>query len=595
MKASSSHSIRRLKEGLQNWLGAMTTFQVNTTTDTQFSDIQPAISKNLLDKLEFMGFTHATSVQEAVIPLFLRKKDCVVEACTGSGKTLAFLIPLFELLNSREEKWGRHEVAALIVAPTRELAKQIFDIAHQLSEAFETLKVSLMIGGTNFQDSVQSVERDGANILIGTPGRLHELLKLPLLKVKNLDVLVLDEADRIIDMGNRMTLGRILSALPKQRRTSLFSATLTEGVEELVRTGLRDPVKVSVQISYSDTQNQSTPNTLENFYMIVDYADKLDQVAAFLRSHASQKIILFALTCHCAEWLGNILQNFCGNAVDILVCHGQMVQRRRDEYMGKFKSMSAGCLISTDVVSRGIDFSDIDWILQLDAPVDPRTFVHRVGRTARNGKVGKALLFLNEHEKEYASFLKIRDVPILQIAPEVQPSCIRDSVVSLMRSDRAVMERAVKAFVSFVRAYKEHQCSYIFRLQHFNLYKLATAFCLNRLPKMKELEKIRFAGSISDFHSIGLDESVLRYKDRSREKQRQENIKRKLAAKEEVPAREFVALEKRSRLQKHSQPAILGDESESEDWQREERLAKKLKTGKITQAEFDSLNGYNDM
>ena len=249
------------------------------TNAGSWDSLSTPLSKPIRNALSLLSFDQMTPVQSATIPLFLKHKDVIVEAVTGSGKTLAFIIPVLEILLKRYaqgEVWGKHAIGAIILSPTRELAKQIFDVtstfmntihAH-LNEGSESndsspvLSQMLFIGGTDVKEDIQAFQKNGAQILIGTPGRLEDLLKkTQIFKTKELEVLVLDEADRLLDMGFEQSLNAIMKLLPRQRRTGLFSATMNDALNELVRAGLRNPVKVVVKVeSLTSRDEQRTPS-----------------------------------------------------------------------------------------------------------------------------------------------------------------------------------------------------------------------------------------------------------------------------------------------------------------------------------------------
>lgn len=196
-----------------------------------FAQLEPALSQPTLAAIAALGFHTATPVQEATIPRLLRHQDVAVQACTGSGKTLAFLVPLFELLARRSDPLRKFQVGAVIIEPTRELAMQVYTVAKHLAETHDKLRLMLMVGGTDVQVDMQDFREHGANILVGTPGRLDDAMeRLKEMSFRELELLVLDEADRLLDMGFEASLNSILARLPKQRRTGLFSATQTEEV-----------------------------------------------------------------------------------------------------------------------------------------------------------------------------------------------------------------------------------------------------------------------------------------------------------------------------------------------------------------------------
>jgi ATP-dependent RNA helicase DDX55/SPB4 len=215
----------------------------------RFSALRPSLRPESLEVLRSRGFERATPVQAAAIGLLAGNKDVAVEACTGSGKTLAFVLPLVEILSRAESRFRPHQVGAVVVSPTRELAKQIFDVAAPFLRTIpRTSPPMLLVGGTDPARDVRGFDDDGACCLVGTPGRLDDvMIRAKTMDLKRVELLVLDEADRLLSMGFQKTLSAIIGRLPKQRRTGLFSATQTEEVEELARAGLRNPVRVTVR------------------------------------------------------------------------------------------------------------------------------------------------------------------------------------------------------------------------------------------------------------------------------------------------------------------------------------------------------------
>ena len=346
---------------------------------TSFADLQPALSAPMLETLATHGFHRAMPVQEAAIPCLLKHMDVVVQAATGSGKTLAFLVPLFELIGRREDPLRSHEVGALVVEPTRELAVQVHTVAMQLRDALPSVRVALMVGGTDIGAAMATYRAEGGNVLIGTPGRLDDLMqRLPEMRLRELDLLILDEADRLLDMGFEATLNAILARLPKQRRTGLFSATQTAEVLQLVRAGLRNPVKVDVKVralapkaappppqssssasAAMDTDDnegaaaaapakvrvQATPATLSNQYMVCDGEQRLAQLVHFLARQlaAGQKVMVYFLTCACVDYYAAalpLLPQLRGAAMRPL--HGKMAPSTRTRTYEWFVSAGAG-------------------------------------------------------------------------------------------------------------------------------------------------------------------------------------------------------------------------------------------------------------
>lgn len=287
------------------------------------------------------------------------------------------------------------------------------------------------MGGTHIAESCKEYEAVGGHIVIGTPGRILDMKnRIPnILTFKKLEVLVLDEADTLLDMGFRDTITQLLAFLPKQRRTGLFSATQTKEVKELARAGMRNPVSISVRVqSRAPTgadgkagtsapgsaqpvqMQQATPTSLDNCFMVCEYDQRADELLHFLNEHLNQKIIVFCATCACVDYYSNVFEQIAKkgkllpSSLDIVGFHGKMVPKKRTGLYRKFVKLTSGVMFSTDVAARGVDIPDVDWIVQLAAPKDPAFFVHRVGRTARAGRTGGALLFVTAEEQVYLRF-----------------------------------------------------------------------------------------------------------------------------------------------------------------------------------------------
>ncbi|KAJ7387672.1 ATP-dependent RNA helicase ddx55 [Desmophyllum pertusum] len=471
-----------------------------------WSEINPCLSNSILNIMDKFGFQTMTPVQAATIPLFLSNKDVAVEAVTGSGKTLAFLIPIVEILLRREDKLKKHDVGAIIITPTRELAKQIDEVLRTFTEDLPQLRQLLLIGGVDPAEDIQKFKLDGGHILIGTPGRLEDLFSrkqeaLDLAAhVRSLEVLVLDEADRLLDMGFEASINAVLGFLPKQRRTGLFSATQTDEVEALVRAGLRNPVRITVREKYSKSKSeQRTPSTLKNFYTVCESERKFSRLVAFLKARKA-------------------LERFLSN-VKVLSIHGKM-KSKRHKVFDTFRKLASGVLLCTDVMARGVDIPEVDWVIQFDPPSSANAFVHRCGRTARIGNQGNALLFLLPAEESYVEFISINQkVPLQLFEVEDDATDVTPKLRKMAAKDRDVYEKGMKAFVSFVQFYRKHECSLIFRSTDLDLGKLATGFGLLKLPIMPELKN-----KTVDFEPAEVDVDKLYYKDKNREKQRKRKL-----------------------------------------------------------------------
>ncbi|KAK9746639.1 DEAD/DEAH box helicase [Popillia japonica] len=455
-------------------------------------------------------------------------KDVAAQAVTGSGKTLAFLIPLLEILlrRSRTQAWDKQEVGAIVISPTRELALQTYDVLKQLLKY--GLRQILFVGGNNVEEDVNNFMKNGGNILICTPGRLEDLLcrkqeiNLPL-AVKHLELLILDEADRLLDLGFKTTLDTILSYLPKQRRTGLFSATQTKELDALIRAGLRNPVVVNV----TEKLTQSTPILLKNYYIVVENNGKLATLLSFLETELVKKAIIFFPTCACVDYWSSVFPSILPKSmkVPILALHGKM-KEKRSKILERFRTSNEALLLCTDVMARGIDIPEVDWVIQWDPPSNASAFVHRVGRTARQGQEGSALIMLLESEEAYVTFIeKNQKVQLIEREDSVKEENItklRETLRQLQLKDRVLMEKATRAFVSHIRAYSKHECSLLLRIKDLSIGAMAATYGLLQLPKMPELKN----KDSSDFPIVeNFDFNAVPYKDKDREAARQLKLK----------------------------------------------------------------------
>lgn len=478
----------------------------NIANAGSWNELKPQLSPCVLRALEQLGFLQMTPVQKSTIPLFMSYKDAVVQAVTGSGKTIAFIIPAIELIMRRiadGRPWQRNEIAALIISPTRELATQIFTVLGQFldiinvdssSENRPEFSRALFIGGCEIKDDISQFVKNGAHFVIGTPGRIDDLLKRTnVFNSKEVEVLVLDEADRLLDMGFEKQLSSIITTLPKQRRTALFSATMTDGLNRLVKAGLRNPVSVSVKVHMACGEvltEQKIPSTLRIYYRICEAHEKLGHLINILLEAPEMKFMVYFSTGACVDYYFRLLSLYTAvSNLKFHSLHGKMDPKRREAVYAKFTASIGGVLICTDVAARGLDIPDIDWVVQFDPPQDPKAFAHRCGRTARIGREGKAIVFLTPAEDTYVEFLSIRNLPITESAvAQVSTDYLQWQRVSASQ-DRDIYEKGLKAFVSWIRSYKEHQASYIFQLKKLDMGSVARSFGLLRLPKMPELKQ----------------------------------------------------------------------------------------------------------
>ncbi|KAL5720926.1 RNA helicase [Ranunculus cassubicifolius] len=579
-------------------------------TTLRFSDLEPPLSQPVLNALTEAGFEHCTPVQASTIPLLCSFKDVAVDAATGSGKTLAFVVPLVEILRRGLSQTPQpHKVLGVILSPTRELSSQIYHVAQPFVATLSNVRAMLLVGGSSLKADMKSIEDEGANVLIGTPGRIYDILeRMEILDLRNLEILILDEADRLLEMGFQKQINSIISRLPKLRRTGLFSATQTEAVEELAKAGLRNPVRVEVrtEMKKQDTTSQPllssrTPLGLQIEYLECEAEKKSSQLVDFITKNISEKIIVYFMTCASVDYWGTVLPQLASlKKCPIISLHGKMKQMAREKALASFTELSSGALFCTDVAARGLDIPGVDWIVQYDPPQDPNVFVHRVGRTARFGRPGRAIVFLLPKEEAYVEFLRIRRVPLEErtISDDDDVPDIVPQIRTAAKKDRDIMEKGLKAFVSFIRAYKEHHCSYIFRWKDLEVGKLAMGYGLLQLPSMSEVKQLTLSGN--GFVPVeDIKVSEIKYKDKSREKQRQKNLKLKKEAGNQKPktlqpktkpsAAATVTRKKTAKQRRAAQTVEDADELE-----RDYRLLKKLKRGDIDESEFDKLTGMEE-
>lgn len=471
-----------------------------------WTTLEKPLSTEILSTItESFAFAQMTPVQSATIPLLMSCKDVAAEAVTGSGKTLAFVVPLLELLlrRHREWPWKPTEVGAIILSPTRELATQTFQVLGTFLGQLSHFQAKLLVGGNSVDEDITQLRAHGANIVVCTPGRLLDLLErkseLNMAgRVKSLELLVLDEADRLLDLGFKTTINTILSYLPRQRRTGLFSATQTKEVQDLMRAGLRNPVLVSVR----EKASTSTPLLLQNYYMSVQPEQKFAQMVGFIRERRIMKAMLFLPTCACVEYWAEVLPHFVKH-LKVLALHGKM-KNRRNKVLDKFRELKNVLLLCTDVLARGVDVPEMDWVLQWEPPSNAAAFVHRVGRTARQGHDGNALIMILPSEDAYVDFLQRNQKVVLKkVEVSGAPDYAECNAVihRLQLDDRSVFDKGNRAFVSHIQAYSKHECSYILRVADLNLGKIATGYGLLKMPLMPELKSqtaVDFIGPVSE-------------------------------------------------------------------------------------------------
>ena len=343
----------------------------------------------LLDGLNAMGFDEPTPIQAQAIPVILDNKDLIACAQTGTGKTAAYLLPILNKIIIAPDEI-RH-LNTLILAPTRELAIQIDQQIEGLGYFTGVSSIAIYGGGDGAAWSQQRrALADGGNVIIATPGRLIALLQMGEINFKHLQHLILDEADRMLDMGFYDDIIKIISYLPSQRQTLLFSATMPPKIRTLAKTILQNPEQISIAVA------KPAEGILQQIYMAYD-AQKIPLLKHILKEGSYESIIIFASTKENVKKLNEELRK---TKIKAKAFHSDLEQKEREEILREFKSRALPILIGTDILSRGIDVEGIDLVVNFDAPHDPEDYIHRIGRTARAATTGTAVTFINEKDQK---------------------------------------------------------------------------------------------------------------------------------------------------------------------------------------------------
>ncbi|KAL6437210.1 hypothetical protein ACFW04_005039 [Cataglyphis niger] len=425
-----------------------------------------------------------TDIQRQSIGLALQGNDILGAAKTGSGKTLAFLIPVLEILYCKQ--WSRLDgLGALIITPTRELAYQIYETLRKVGR-YHDISAGLIIGGKDLKFEKKRMNQ--CNIVICTPGRLLQHMdENPLFDCVNMQILVLDEADRCLDMGFERTMNCIIENLPPKRQTLLFSATQTKSVKDLARLSLKDPLYVSVH-EYS---THTTPENLQQNYIVCSLEDKMAMLWSFIRNHLKQKIIVFFSSCKQVKY---IYEAFCRlrPGVSLLALYGTLHQLKRMSIYESFCKKQYAVLFATDIASRGLDFPAVNWVLQMDCPEDVNAYIHRAGRTARFQSGGESLLVLLPSEEAIIEKLKQHKIPINMI--KINPSKLQSphrKLEALLARDVALKETAQRAFIAYVKSVFLMKDKEIFNVHSLNTDAYAKSLGLAIPPRIRFLQRIQ--------------------------------------------------------------------------------------------------------
>lgn len=371
------------------------------------------LSSDLLDAIGYMGYQDATPVQEQAIPVILKGKDLIACAQTGTGKTAAFLLPILEFLHHRK----RHTTSTLIIVPTRELAVQIDQQVQGMSYTLDVTSIAIYGGGDgdDWGQQKKALTR-GADIIVATPGKLIAHLNMGYVKFDNLEYLVLDEADRMLDIGFYDDIIKIISYVPKTRQSMMFSATMAPNIRQLAKKILVNPAEINIAIA------KPAEGVLQAAYLVHN-SNKIKLINHLIANKPDyQSILIF---CSTKKRVAEIEKTLKNKHYEVRSISSDLDQAKREEVVLDFKSRKTRVLVATDVMSRGIDIKEINLIINFDVPQDAEDYVHRVGRTARADATGVALTFVNE--EDMSRFQRIeqlieREVLKLKTPPEIGDS-----------------------------------------------------------------------------------------------------------------------------------------------------------------------------
>uniref|UniRef100_A0A0N5B9Y5 ATP-dependent RNA helicase n=1 Tax=Strongyloides papillosus TaxID=174720 RepID=A0A0N5B9Y5_STREA len=565
----------------------------------------------------FAIFVVIVTVLKATIKHMLSNYDVICQAPTGSGKTLAFALPIFHLLQKQIKKNQIGEgVGAIVLLPTRELALQVSNVFKPFCEALN-IPLSLLMRDKKLNEN----NFTKTSILIATAGKLKHFLqqqKEPKQLFKHVEILIIDEADRFADLEFKDSISALLAALPKQRRTSLFSATQAKDMEEFLKYGLRNPLRITIKGKVDNVKNSNNsedneddvkkesdkivgaPKELSNYYLTVSAEKKIITLVNFLKKYKKSKFLIFMSSSHCVDYYYSILRAEIPVSRAIFKCKG-LSKNSKDGTITKFERSGPSILLTTDILARGIDIKGIDWVIQFNIPKKSSWFIHRAGRTARNGRKGNAIVFLTPEENNYVNYihlhekLKLEEFKFDDVSDE-EAEEFRNKLIERHSHDRDALELVTRAYMSLVKALVSHDCQVVCKGKNMDLVGYANSYGLLRLPKLPELAK----RDLSGFRRPNVKCSDVPYKDEKKEAERQKALEER--AKE--TAKKYAEREARDAVKNNEPNKKVNKKLEAEkeikrkrkaanqEWNelaQSQNVLKKLKKGKISKEEADEL------
>jgi ATP-dependent RNA helicase RhlE len=406
------------------------------------------LSQPILQALALKEYSQATPIQTQAIPTLLKGRDLLGIAQTGTGKTAAFMLPSIDRLRQSDRRAGPRACRMLVLAPTRELASQIAESARAYSH-FSQMRVATVFGGTSVGKNRQDVAR-GVDVLVATPGRLIDLIEQRYLTLADVEILVLDEADQMLDLGFIHALKQIVRLLPAKRQTLFFSATMPKAIKELADKFLTDPAQVSVAPA------ATTVERVDQYVSFVQQSEKQALLTMMLRHGFSERgnmdrVLIFTRTKHGAD---RVVKLLAGNGIPANAIHGNKSQPQRERALAEFKGGKARILVATDIAARGIDVSGVSHVINFELPNVAEQYVHRIGRTARAGAAGCAIAFCADDEKAYLKDIEkltrqriaVEPLPAGFNAEAARIKATRTAPPPASREERREEERAQRRF-----------------------------------------------------------------------------------------------------------------------------------------------------
>ncbi|SEF68230.1 ATP-dependent RNA helicase DeaD [Caloramator fervidus] len=386
------------------------------------------LSKEILKAIEDLGFEEATPIQSKAIPTALQGKDIIGQAQTGTGKTVAFGIPAIQIIDTNVNK-----IQSIILCPTRELAIQVSEELKKLSKYIKQLNILPIYGGQSIERQIKAL-KNGAHIIIGTPGRIIDHINRGTLKLDDVRMFILDEADEMLNMGFIEDIEYILQKTPKDKQTLLFSATMPGPILDLAKKYLKNPEYIKV------VHKELTVPTIEQYYFEVKEKDKIEVLSRLLDIYNPNLALVF---CNTKKRVDEVVTSLQARGYNAGALHGDMKQPQRDKVMLKFRTGQIDILVATDVAARGIDVENVDVVFNFDVPQDEEYYVHRIGRTGRAGRYGRAFTFvsgkeiykLRDIQKYTKTKIKLEKIPTLHDVEESKASLIIDKVKRIINED----------------------------------------------------------------------------------------------------------------------------------------------------------------